>query len=692
MKTVYHYLTAIVVAIIGVSCSKIQEGNINVLEEQTINEDAFTKSLSLISDAQSGDIKIVGSRIVVEKEIVYLALDIESSQAADYYLSVFMIPEDSSVYRISANGETIKGLLKPQKVGWQAIRFTDENRRNKTIPLRLGRNEVRVYSSSNDFPEIQVVRMTLSESENAIHTEAYDEYVSKISSGSFYSSTDTKVASLALVDYQYALDCPLLYSFTKTIVLTAGNNQVTVASNSGGNPIVVDIFKDNVYTYKTVIYPANGFTQNFPPGIYTVHLRRYLQNQPSLAPIRISYTGNVNYNYSICPISGYNFETQSDGYNSGQVNYFTCHTTSGSDPVMYLENAYGGAVGSTNDNYSGSGDFDWTVNSRLSVSYSGAPLVHIFNSSSVNPEGTCDLYVRIPYSPVSTWFPNLIQNDALKSGDATGTYNCIAWAGDQVDEWVWPLNENSPYYIAGATALAMFDYYFDSKGYTRFGANASNAAVALWGTNMGFTHASITKNARSVYPHGYDWESKTGASVRLFHERNSLSGSLSIYESYGEIKYYYRVNPEALIYSNHVEHYTFNDESLSVLRELSDGIKGELKVDFLRLFNDWIEECNLPENIIQSNPEMLKRGTHYKTLLDFCMKEQNSILPLIITKLVEGNTLSEFLFLDVFPNQYNYLKESAFHRYQKDQSVRPSARGNALRLAEAYLGIFREQY
>ncbi|MBO5595388.1 MAG: hypothetical protein J5917_01280 [Bacteroidales bacterium] len=51
MKTVYHYLTAIVVAIIGVSCSKIQEGNINVLEEQTINEDAFTKSLSLISDA-----------------------------------------------------------------------------------------------------------------------------------------------------------------------------------------------------------------------------------------------------------------------------------------------------------------------------------------------------------------------------------------------------------------------------------------------------------------------------------------------------------------------------------------------------------------------------------------------------------------------------------------------------------------
>ena len=377
-------------------------------------------------------------------------------------------------------------------------------------------NELFISSSSNDFPEIRLLRFSTQEKGALISSEPFDQYIERINSGaidqkeeSIGTRTNFSVTNLSGVDYQYELDCPLLYSFTKTIVLTHPTNNVTIGVMGTSSPMYIDIFKDWVYTFSRYITGPDYFTQMFPPGTYTVHLRRALDSPSTVVPLCISYAENGNdFTYSICPVSGYNFETETDSYSDGIVNYFTCYQTYGTDPIMYLETGSSHSISTVNDNYSGNGDFDWTVNARTKTSYSSAPLVHIFNASPELPEGTCDLYVRIPFYPITdlqSSFPYIQSDDTMHSGVFSSSYNCIGWAGDLL-QFIWPLYPSCPYYTPGVTPQEAFDNYFYARGYLKTGGNASNGGVALWAQNGEFTHASIRKNTRSMYPHGYDWE------------------------------------------------------------------------------------------------------------------------------------------------------------------------------------------
>lgn len=682
--------------------------------KEQISEDYFDKdeqtehflSTSILSSValyETGDVRISDANLVVKDGVVSSSFEVEAPVDGEYFLSVFMLPEDESEYHIECNGKPAEGVLRPHIKGWQAIRFTDNQDKVCQIPMKKGSNIVSVFSSCNDYPEIRIFKMALSESNSEVLSTEYDDYIEKIRSGELKSNKSIGSATKALsptspINYQYQLNCPVLYSFTKTIVLSAGNNNVTVSTMSVlADTVIVDVFKDNIYTWKGLLVGPGSVTQNFPPGVYTVHLRCLPQATPFLAPISISYTGNINYNYSVVPISGFSFVTQSDGYNAGPVNYFTCKTSSGANPIMYLENAYGGtAIGSTNDDYSGTGDFDWTVNPRIITGYSSAPLVHIFNASADIPEGTCDLYVRMPYASYSSSdFPYLKQNDAIHTGAATSDYNCISWAGDITYTWVWPIDDQSPYYIPGASSLDMFDNYFSSRGYTRSGATADNAGVALWGNNYGFTHASICKNSVSIYPHGYDWESKTGHLSRFFHEKNSLRGSLSSPASYGEIKYYYRPTPASIQNNSSFESISLTERSLSILREELLNTRGEkVQTDYDYLFRKWEEYCETPEVLIQSSSGCLKNDDSYTNLVAYCAKYNRESLLFTIQRLEKGDPktglLAGLLLNDIFPERFSYLKKEAYHRYVPGMEVIPTAEGNIIRLAEAYLRATEE--
>lgn len=645
----------------------------------------------------AGDVCIKETRIITEGERVSHSIKIEAPCDGEYYLSVFMVPEDRSTYTIWCNGYIISGLLRPKKTGWQTISFTNENGEMKGISLRAGINEIRFYSSSNDFPEIEVIRMSMSKEDTEISTESYDRYLEKIKSGTFQASnpeiTNRSNRSLSqVVDYQYYVDCPLLYSFTKTMVLTGGSTYVTFSVSYLDQPIILDVYKDWVYNISYAI-PAGMYyevTQNFPPGTFMVHIRKLGQNPPCLGLLRISYNNN-NYYYGSCLASGYNFDSGSDSYTGDTANIFTCYQSDGTDPVLILEKelpAY--YIDSINDNYVGTGDYNWTLNARLKKGFTTTRHAHLFNSSASSPEGTCDLYVRMPFASISPWFPSLQQDDAIKSGDATTLYNCIAWAGDITNMWVWPEDEQSPYYISGAQPLDMFDGYFNSRGYTRSGATSTNAGVALWGKNSGFTHASIRKNSRTIYPHGYDWESKTGANVRLFHERNSLNGDLTIYASYGEIKYYYRPLPLSSEINSNFESFTFSEKSRRKLDNLLIEIEGtESGAQFEHLFHSWFEYCESPDVVIQSSTVCLKEDGSYTCLVDYCTKKQKASLLLTIQKLVDGKPkerlLAGLLLNDIISDDLSYLKEEAYHRYRPGMDVIPTAEGNQIRLAEAYL-------
>ena len=701
-----HFFIISLLTLVFYSCASVDQDFTIDKESQSIPDapSLYTKSFSR-TDAtlsQSGDVTVLDSKIVVQGDTVASLFEINAPTAGEFFLSVFMIPEDSSFYFIRCNGNDSEGLLRPKKPGWQSILLADDDGTAVKVLLKQGKNEITFHSSSNDFPEIEIVRMTMSESEIAISTEAYDRYVEKLLGGTI----KTKSTSLPILpsviynttDYQYELDCPLLYSFTKTIVLTESVNTVTVSClSTTSSSIIVDIFKDNVYSWKGELTPPGGVTYNFPPGTYTVHLRCRAQDSPFYAPINIRHTGNINQNYTVCPISGFSYETQTDNYTGGTVNFFTCHATEDTDPVMYLENAYGSTIGSVNDNYSGNGDFDWGTNARIKTGYNSSPLVHIFNASASLPEGTCDLYVRVPFQSVleqvisggealtyHVLFPSLEQDDSMQSGYASGVYNCFAWAGDLIYDLVNPLDPASPYYVDGTSELGLFDGYFASRGYSRT-YYEEHAGVALWKKDSIFTHASIRKNARSIYPHGYDWESKIGSGPRIFHEKNSLEG-YSRPEHYGEIAYYYEHNPLLTVSSYTTEQPTFSYEGKNLLTKMKASIEEKrVEESFKDLYDKWEWFCQTPEIVIQSNPVFWKNDDTYRDLRTFCIQNQDASILLTIERLIHQEIRAGYLLEDIFPAELDYLKKDAYHRYEEGMKILPTTMGNYFRLAEGYL-------
>ena len=240
----------------------------------------------------------------------------------------------------------------------------------------------------------------------------------------------------------------------------------------------------------------------------------------------------------------------------------------------------------------------------------------------------------------------------------------------------------------------MFDYFFYLRGYTQTGATASNAGVALWQNNYGIRHASVRKNPVSIYPHGYDWESKIGSGYtpRVFHEKNSLKGNMNNYYSYGEITYYYCPIPSV----SHID-YQIETPSLSLLshqiliKQMKRRLITEAQNMFDKLYHLWKQECITGEISIHSNPEVLRMTPQYNALLSFCETKPECAMVLAIDKLLNNDILAGFLMEDIMPKELGYLKEKAYLRYEKGMQVIPSMLGNYYRLAEAYLKTIEEE-
>ena len=681
------------------ACTSLDSG----FEEDVLiknNSTCLTRTTSKEINMIAGDVRIVETRIVVEEgERVSHSFVIDSPHDGEYYLSVFMVPEDYSIYMIKCNGNEIAGSLKPQKSGWQTISFTNENGEKIRIPLIAGTNEIRFYSSSNEYPEIESLRMTISSNDTEVSTESYDRYLEQIESGVLHvkNPESSRWANRSLtqaVNYQYELDCPLLYSFTKTMVLTNGNTGVTFRLANFDQPVILDVFKDYIYTisYSIPAGTSPEIYQNFPRGTYTIHLRRQDQSLPCVGLFNISIN-NQTYYYGSCIASGYNFETISDNYTGGLVNNFTCWQSYGTDPVLFLEKATPSFyIDAINDNYVGTGDFDWSVNARIKSGYGATQNAHVYNASANIPEGTCDLYIRIPsYSTTAPvygssslvdYFPSIKDDDTMLTDTINSLYNCIGWAGDLLT-FVWPTYPSSPYYYPGVSELTAFDMYFTARGYTRTGANADNAGVALWALPNGdITHASIRRNNRSIYPHGYDWESKAGwYSPRFFHEKNALVG-----DAYGYIQHYYRPDTTLTVTTFQIETPVFSDEFRALLsRHLHKDDQTLLKRDFSTLYHSWKEYCDSPQVQVLSKPFTLKDDISYKAIVSYCSIHPNEAILFVIDKLAQGDIIAGLLLDDILPEDFDYLKSKTYHHVNENRKIIPSMLGNYYRLAEAYL-------
>ena len=149
------------------------------------------------------------------------------------------------------------------------------------------------------------------------------------------------------------------------------------------------------------------------------------------------------------------------------------------------------------------------------------------------------------------------------------------------------------------------------------------------------THASVTKNANTTKPHGFEWESKCGALERVMHTRDALSGN-----SYGSIAYYYRpINASKTIIQTTPEVV----DSLP-LHTLSTTLKASISLaniaNFEEKYSAWKKTWDNPDIAIYSDPKKYTQSEKYSDLLQLCKDYGKASWPLFVEKLIDGDMLT----------------------------------------------------
>ncbi len=685
-----------IIIISCLSCLKIDENQDSIVESIETKGAIVKNTLRMdrVKVGEAGDVLLKSALYSFEDDIVSALFAVESQQTGDYYLSVFMSPEDNSVYTVSCNDKILDGTLSPQKQGWQNIVLKSSDGKNAIVRLKSGINSIKIFSDNNECPEIEILKLVKSEDEVCISETSYNNYLNTISvtpESHNPLKTLSSISTRPYVEYQFVQNVPLTYSFTKSF-LHYKNYPLKFTITNITTPVIFDIFTTNslLYTFSYMCLtptPQTITLNNLTQGYYTIHLRRVINSNPGTCMVILDY-GPTRYTYGMSAVGGYNYQIQSDNYTGGNVNFFTCCSSEGTDPILYLDSessAYPPRIHFIDDDYNTSGSFVWENNARLVVPYNADNFtIHVSNQSAENAVGLCDLYVRMPYfwtSYLAASFPFLMVDDTILSAEPTNAYNCIGWAGD-LQSYEWPPYPASPYYVSGGD-LACFDNFFSSRGYTRVGATLSNAGVALWRTSSGFTHASVRNNNASVYPHGYDWESKIGAGVtpRIFHVRNGLRGSV-----YGSIAYYYKP-----IQTNAIGNTRPTQEDYCIeapIKEKSKIIYEQGIINhreeyncFNSAYNELENHSRQPELAFQSCPEALTRTKEYIALVEMSRVSPRIYAAFAIYHLFQGDIKAGFLLDDIASTEFRNLKDKAYRRYERGKPIVPSMIGNFNRLA-----------
>ena len=441
-------------------------------------------------------------------------------------------------------------------------------------------------------------------------------------------------------------------------------------------------------------------------GVYGLYVRSY--------PVWKTGTSNLYYNDNLyaSDIPFNNYAWRCDHNLTIELNYFTSFATNNGDTRIWIEDntSTPGLIVAENDDYYGSGDFNWGRWSRVKKAFNrpiGA--MHVSAWSSYAPREYCDYYMNCRNSDITPYFPNLKADDAIQSAPESSTYNCISWSGGIVDKWCWPPSEFSPWY--DPNPLLAFDNYYGNSpiryncawNYTRSGALEDNSAIALWANDGEYTHASVnanhwihsTNDPANNHPHGYDWESKPGQLMRTFHPKNSLSGS-----SYGSIVKYYRwdgtyacLNSLAKVHKIEVNEKILNENDFRKLSHFIEKIPVEIKEEFNKKYNAWKTTWKKPLISIQSDPRKYAESEEYDELLIYCKKMGKGIWPLFMKNFIDGDLFVINLYKDLTFQEYKkYLvqirNESKKPHYNNEGAyIAPSLKVNALKYTKKLIEL-----
>ncbi|MCK4662362.1 MAG: T9SS type A sorting domain-containing protein [Bacteroidales bacterium] len=614
-----------------------------------------------------GDVIIKNSKVKIDGDYIYRIFEIESPEDGNFYLSAWLMAAKTNKgylnYDLQVNNEKQKDKIRPTKSNWQTVELKNEELKLETIKLKKGTNNISFVALAPEIPEVEFIRLTKSKDKVIISDEKYKNFINSIkeeikereNNPVIWTDDDSSKNKIVLPNpegnYYNHIDETFKYTTYKSFYFSSGQQVFFTTYASDKYKHVLEVFSKyhpDSYTWSD-LSNSNGLASvnvriNYT-GTYYVRIRSYYQNSSGLVDLNV----NGQYYYNDCAVSGNGFRNAHE--TPENYNYFTCKLT-GDSRLWISDDTWPGKIIAQNDDYYGSGDFNWGWSSRVKKDFSvriGAALISSYGSW--NPTGKCDLYIKCKNSNIMSYFPNLKADDAIQSAPASGVYNCISWSGGITGYWEWPPSYYSNYYVPG-NPLASFDnFYYDIRypgamRFTRSGATSSNSIVDLWALNGSYTHGSVTKSGNNN-PHGYDWESKPGSLMRTFHPRNALNGN-----SYGSVNKYYRKISQISPHGDILRNITLNEailEGLAVMDDVSftsneldklnskiNEISFDTKNEFNNKYEKWKETWIKPEISQYSDPKKYAESDEYKLFIKFCKSKGEKIWPLLIEKLDEG--------------------------------------------------------
>lgn len=615
---------------------------------QSLQKQYYENTLNL-----GGDVVVKSSQIALSKnDEVCKTFEIESPTAGTFYLDAWLsapqTPKGYPEYKVSVNNVVLEASLKPKMSNWGSVSLTDYNKSASTVKLKKGLNSITIWGAKQEVPNVEHIKLSSSAINSGISDSKYKAYIKSIEDNALNLSTDIeKLPKDSIVAYDFlpeARAAGQTYTYQMNMVVPYTTTYLFYYRE--GAAVNINVTQKNNYEYVLEVFDMNSFTNSrlsyawtrFSRGntslqftvpktaFYTVRLRAYRQMSSGLADLKVD-----DKVYTNCAISGNGLAYHGS---STQTEVFTCQ----SPYQMYLYLEGSGLPGKIeeykilNTTYP-NGKYGCQLSLPNLTGISAGLFSH---STSSNPTFYADIYLGLTKVPQSTlnYFPNLKSAESYCSGSQTGVYNCISWTVGVTSDWIWP------------GSLSNFDALYNSYGYTRTGANASNAAIALWGTSSSsLTHASVRKNSTIPNPHGFDWESKCGGLERVMHFRDALSGS-----SYGNILYYYRPisgTVSSLATSPDFTTSTFSSTELAQIDALRGEVPQEIVSEFNTKYAAWKKTWSNPEIALSSNPRNYAESNEYSKLTQFCQKYGKVTWPLFIDKLAEGDVFVSNLLEDL---------------------------------------------
>lgn len=357
-------------------------------------------------------------------------------------------------------------------------------------------------------------------------------------------------------------------------------------------------------------------------------------------------------------------------------NTYSCFAKSkNGDPVIMLMD--NGSVVNYNDNYpydASLSDYDWGKNARIDGELSSGQWIFVTTRSLARDlkfdiYTGCEKMVTFANSNLYNAFPNLKVDDSLRSSAETYNreYNCISWA---VGEWL------VGYWLGGYASVTtseikykdVIDSIFSAYGYGQV-ESATSADIDLWGKEdastgqMKCTHASI-KSKSHLYAAGYDWESKIGADVRMFHPRYALNDGTygNIFAHYASPYYNSYFHPGDTTYLPPIfMNFTLNQNEYNKIENGISLTKGSQQ----SLFADLYEECQRNGAIkVSISIDTYEEVYPYSKLLSLC-KENPELCYLLYQKICKREILAIKLLKDMIVDNDKQLVKDVAEQIEK---------------------------